>query len=62
MEFGWQDLVAIAIIVAAAGYLANLAWSAVRRGKSGGCGGGCAKCSTGTAQVVTIGGAAPRRT
>ena len=66
MSLGWQDLVALGIVVAAAGYLARLAWSAVTRTSEGGCGTGCGKCSAGAAgssppveSIVTIGG--PKR-
>ncbi|QEH32691.1 hypothetical protein OJF2_11700 [Aquisphaera giovannonii] len=60
MDFTWQDLVAMAIVLGAAGYLASLAWSAVRGRGAGGCGGGCAKCSSAAEPVVSIGLPAPR--
>ncbi len=62
MNLGWQDLLALGIVLAAAGYLARLAWSAVTRKRESGCGTGCGKCSAGSAgspssvkPVVTIG-------
>ncbi len=45
MELGWQDLAALGIVLAAAGYLAHLAWSAVIRKQASGCGSGCGSCS-----------------
>ncbi len=45
MEFGWQDIVALGLVLAAAGYLARLALSAVTRKQASGCGSGCGHCS-----------------
>ena len=45
MELGWQDLAALGIVLAAAGYLARLAWNAVVRKQGSGCGSGCGSCS-----------------
>ena len=62
MEFGWQDSAALAIVFAATGYLIRLAWNAVARKQTSGCGPSCAGCTaqsttSGTfpEQVVTIG-------
>ena len=62
MEFGWQDLAALGIAFAAAGYLARLAWNAVTRKRGSGCGSGCGSCSARSAaksaipeEVVSIG-------
>jgi hypothetical protein len=41
----WQDLIAIAIVTAAALYLARQAWLLIVR-KQSGCGGGCKSCPT----------------
>ena len=45
MALGWQDLAVLGIVIAATGYLANLAWNAVARKQASGCGTGCGKCS-----------------
>lgn len=62
MNLGWQDLIALAIVFAAAGYLTRLAWGAVGRKADSGCGIACGKCSAGAGaatvrpdQVVSIG-------
>jgi len=66
MEFGWQDLAALGIVLAAAGYMARLAWNAVTRKRGSGCGSGCGSCSAQTSsqsgmrdpkpeQIVSIG-------
>jgi len=62
MGFGWQDLAALGIVLAAAGYLARLAWNAVTRKQASGCGSGCGSCSVRSAansaipeEVVSIG-------
>ncbi len=62
MEFGWQDLAALGIVLAAAGYMARLAWNAVTRKRGSGCGSGCGSCSARPAtnsaipeEVVSIG-------
>ena len=62
MEFGWQDLAALGIVLAAAGYLARLAWNAVTRKQGSGCGSSCGSCSARSAansaipeEVVSIG-------
>jgi len=61
-NLGWQDLIALAIVCLAAGYLARLAWGAFGRKAESGCGSACGKCSTGAntsrtrpEQVVSIG-------
>jgi hypothetical protein len=46
MIANWQDLLAIGLVLAAAGYISRRAWLVVaNRGKAG-CGTGCAKCPT----------------
>jgi attachment p12 family protein len=62
MGFGWQDLAALGIVLAAAGYLARNAWNAVTRKRGSGCGSGCGSCSARSAansaspeEVVSIG-------
>ena len=44
MQYNWQDVAALFTVLAAAGYLARMAWCRlhVRRGNA--CG-GCAKCA-----------------
>ena len=72
MEFGWQDLTVLGIVLAAAGYLARLAWNAVTRKQASGCGSGCGSCSAQTSsqsgmrdpkpeQIVSIGMISPIR-
>jgi len=72
MEFGWQDLAALGIVLAAAGYMARLAWNAVTRKRGSGCGSGCGSCSAQTSsqsgmrdpkpeQIVSIGMIGPIR-
>ena len=59
---GWQDVVAIAAVLAAAGYLASLVWRGVAGGSQAGCGASCGKCSASEpVEVVTIGPAKPSR-
>lgn len=44
MNVDWQNLAAIGLALAAAGYIARRAWLVVaQRGKAG-CGAGCEKC------------------
>ncbi|MGA9926733.1 MAG: FeoB-associated Cys-rich membrane protein [Isosphaeraceae bacterium] len=72
MEFGWQDLAALGIVLAAAGYMARLAWNAVTRKRGSGCVSGCGSCSAQTSsqsgmrdpkpeQIVSIGMIGPIR-
>ncbi|MGZ3317413.1 MAG: hypothetical protein ACXU95_08920 [Isosphaeraceae bacterium] len=72
MEFGWQDLAALGIVLAAAGDMARLAWNAVTRKQGSGCGSGCGSCSAQTSsqsgmrdpkpeQIVSIGMIGPIR-
>ena len=63
MEFGWQDIAALGIVLASAGYLARLALSAVTRKQIGGCRSGCGHCSAQSAasraspqEIVSISG------
>jgi hypothetical protein len=45
MNFNWQDLTAMVLVVAALGYLSYRGWQIVVRKKTGGCGGGgCSGC------------------
>ncbi len=55
MSFDWQSLVVVAIVLAAAGYLAVGAWRSVARRKAAACG-ACGDCahSAGGRQVVSI--------
>jgi hypothetical protein len=48
VTLGWQDLVAIGIVLAACGYLLSLGWNAVRRKQVGGCGATCGGCGART--------------
>jgi len=72
VEFGWQDLAALGIVLAAAGYMARLTWNAVTRKRGSGCGSGCGNCSAQTSsqsgmrdpkpeQIVSIGMIGPIR-
>jgi FeoB-associated Cys-rich membrane protein len=45
MNLGWQDLVVLAAVFAAAAYLARLSWNAVAGKRVNSCGTGCARCS-----------------
>lgn len=63
---GWQDVIAIGAVLAAAGYLVSLVWRGVGGQKLGSCGTSCGKCSSGSQakpeQIMTIGAApAPGR-
>ncbi len=56
----WQDLIALAIVAAAAGYLVRRGWLTFVRKRAGGCGAGCGSCAAGSNQaegkpLVTIG-------
>lgn len=52
---GWQDVVAIAAVLVAFGYLASLVWKGVS-GERKGCGSSCGKCSSSDpVEVVSIG-------
>jgi hypothetical protein len=42
----WQDILAIALVLAAGGFVAWRAWLAVVARRSAGCGSGCGKCSS----------------
>jgi hypothetical protein len=46
VTLGWQDFVAIGIVLLAVGYLARLALGALTRKEKSGCGAGCGKCSS----------------
>ncbi|HVC95206.1 MAG TPA: FeoB-associated Cys-rich membrane protein [Pirellulales bacterium] len=49
MKYDWQDLAALSIVALACGYLLWQGWRLVRRKQPpGGCGGGCAKCPSGS--------------
>ncbi len=53
MVFDWQNLAVLVAVLAAAGYLARLAWQTVARRKAAACG-GCGSCANadGPGQVV----------
>ncbi len=55
VSFDWQNLAVLAIVLAAAGYLARTAWRSVARRKASACG-ACGDCSRpgGGRQLVTI--------
>ncbi|MFO0891895.1 MAG: hypothetical protein U0790_22510 [Isosphaeraceae bacterium] len=62
MTIGFEDLVALSIVFAAAAYLGWLAVGAVRRRADTGCGSACSRCSGGSVgsdaaqeQFVSIG-------
>ena len=58
---GWQDVVAVAVVLGAAGYLASLVWKGVA-GERKGCGSTCGKCSASEpVEVVSIGPAKASR-
>ena len=72
MDLGWQDFLALGIVLAAAGYLARLAWNAVTHKQGSGCGSACGSCSAQTSsqsgmrdpkpeQIVPIGMIGPIR-
>ncbi len=63
MESAWQNLIVLAIVLAAGGYLCRMAWQSMARRKSSACG-GCSNCPSESAskdatnngpQVVGIG-------
>ena len=62
---GWQDVVAIGVVLSAVFYLSSLGWKGLIGGKSGGCGSSCGGCSTGSEgqseQLVSIGLGDPTR-
>jgi hypothetical protein len=43
MEFAWQNLIVLAIVVAAGGYLCRAGWQSMARRQTSACG-GCANC------------------
>jgi hypothetical protein len=43
MEFAWQNLIVLAIVLAAGGYLCRAGWQSMARRQSSACG-GCANC------------------
>jgi hypothetical protein len=43
MESAWQNLIVLAIVLAAGGYLCRMAWQSMARRKSSACG-GCSNC------------------
>jgi attachment p12 family protein len=53
MSWDWQDFVAIAIALTAAGYLGRQAWRLMAR-KSGGSCGGCGTCSSNASQAPLV--------
>jgi hypothetical protein len=66
-NLGWQDVVALAVVLSAAAYLTRLAWRALAGKRDEACGTGCARCSERAAagpsipeQLVSIGAPGPR--
>jgi hypothetical protein len=62
LDLGVQDLIALAIVLAAGGYLGWLALGAILRRPAPGCGSACSRCSAASSaevaareQIVTIG-------
>ena len=61
MEFAWQNLIVLAIVLAAGGYLCRMGWHSMARRKSSGgqssaCG-GCSNCpSESTSQGIVTNG------
>jgi hypothetical protein len=64
MDLGWQDFVALGIVVAALAYLMRLGLSAYTRKQGSSCATACSKCARGTVsqgdeedrqQIVSIG-------
>jgi hypothetical protein len=53
---GWQDVVAIAAVVGAVGYLVSLVWSGISGERKGG-GAACGKCASAGPEPVAIGAA-----
>lgn len=43
MESAWQNLIVLAIVLAAGGYLCRMGWQSMARRKSSACG-GCSNC------------------
>lgn len=59
MNYNWQDLVALSLVLAAVIYLGWQTWRFIARKKSAGCSSGCASCPTGKStgqQLVTLDG------
>lgn len=58
MESAWQNLIVLAIVLAASGYLCRMAWQSMARrpssgGQSSACG-GCSNCPSESASKVTM--------
>jgi hypothetical protein len=53
MNLGWQDLVALGIVLAAVLYLSRLALSAFAGKKGSGCASGCGSCSAQSSSVLS---------
>lgn len=51
MDFGWQDIAALGIVFAAAGYLGRLAWGAVAGTGGGHCGTSCGGCPSASSRA-----------
>lgn len=47
MNLPWQDLIALALVAIAAGYLGWHGWRFIARRRATGCGGGCSGCAAG---------------
>jgi hypothetical protein len=52
MSFGWQDILVLAICLAAAAYVARLVWKSLAGRATAGCSSGCGKCSTSQPKAV----------
>jgi hypothetical protein len=48
----WQDILAIALVLAASGFVLWRAWLAIAGRRAAGCGSGCAKCPSSSAGPV----------
>jgi hypothetical protein len=61
MNLGWQDLAALGIVFAAAGYLSRLAWGAFTRKSKSGCASGCGSCSVQSRSALDVSGVEPEQ-
>ncbi len=48
----WQDIVAMAMVLAAGGFVAWRSWRALMARQAAGCGSGCGKCPSAAAKPV----------
>ena len=61
MNLGWQDLAALGIVFAAAGYLSRLAWGAFTRKSKSGCASGCGSCPAQSSSGLGMRGVEPEQ-